>query len=157
MPLPNSLLQRIKDSTKDRLTRRLLPNTTTDSSEEKVPDTLVNNIKQNIKNKILNLSPVQRELLNPNKVLDPATLRYRIRYSAQAHLVLYLKYNDVWRGVQGYSYRMRGKPVVLGGPPTMLFYGFCMLHNEIHAFKMDKIQGCVVSDQSYTPKWKIEL
>ena len=191
MPKWNSgFLDRLKDVAKERLDQRLRQELTPDiqapelggqpvPGEENVPQGLLSKIKRTVKDKVLQLSPVQQRMLDDNAPLDEATIRYRIQYAGQNHLLLLMRYNNQWRHVEPYSYRTHGQPdkgavtrrrqqierartdpsVVIEPMPkkTILFYGFCRVHDEIHAFDPKKIQGLIVTEQVFQPRWPIEV
>lgn len=162
MPLPPKFLQRIKDRALDKILERVDDSYAVDDGrqekdEEELPTSFVDRIRTRVEQKLLQLSPTQRALLNPARALDQPTLRFRVRYCAQNRLLAMVRYNNVWRMVAVYSYRMNGKPAHPGGPATLRLYGECMLHAEIHSFVPEKITGFVVTDTTYNPKWPIEI
>lgn len=125
--------------------------------KEKVAPGFWEKIKDKTREKLRDFSPIQRRLLDPRAPLDEPTIKYRIRYAGQSHLLLYMLYNDQWRHVEPYSYRYRGKPKNPQGKKELLFFGYCRPHDEIHAFKLEKIQGLIVTDEPFTPRWPIEV
>lgn len=160
MPLlPKNLLQRIKDEAVRKVDKRVrqelapsVPDTEVEKSES-LPQTFVDKIKQ----KVQDIAPVQNLMLDPDAPLDLPTIKYRIRFAGQRRLLLLMTYNDEVRHVEPYSYRYRGKPKIPGGKSTLLFYGFCRIHNKIHAFDLEKIEGLIVTNEPYRPRWTIEV
>ena len=88
-------------------------------------------------------------------VLGPASgknaIMHRIQTAARNKVLLYMQYNNTWRHVEPYSYRYRSA----GLQP--LFFGHCVLHDEIHAFRIDRIQDVEVTDRPFTPRHTIEI
>lgn len=75
----------------------------------------------------------------------------RIHQAARTRTLLYMYYNNTWRHVEPYSFRMRSR----GQQP--LFYGYCQLHNTIEAYRIDRIQDIRNTARPYTPRWSIEI
>ena len=162
-------LTRIKDQALGRIEQRVrqelapsvsappLGDATEPPEEEEVTPGLLSRIKEQVRKKIVQLGPVQQRLLDPRAPLDEATIKFRIQYAGQNHLLLFMRYNNQWRHVSGYSWRTSGKPDHAGGPKTLRFYGWCHIHDEIHSFVPGKIQGLIVTDIPFQPKWPIEL
>lgn len=163
-------LSRIKDQALGRIEQRvrkeLAPEVTApplggatnpEDEPEGVQPGFLNRIKQEVKKRVVRLGPVQQRMLDPQQPLDDATIRFRIQYAGQNHLLLFLRYNNQWRHVEPYSYRASGKPDAPGGPRTLRFYGFCLIHDKIHSFVPGKIQGLVVTDITFPEKWPIEV
>lgn len=147
--------------------------------EEQVDPGLLGRIKQRVKERVNQLTPVQQRMLDPRGPLDEATIKYRIQYAGQNHLLLFIKYNNQWRHVEPYSYRTSGTPNPAAAakyrqqverarsdPSTVIpprpkreirFYGFCRIHDEIHSFKLERIEGCIVTDLTFQPRWPIEV
>lgn len=158
--IKNQTVDRAVDKVKERIRKELapdVPETSADVPEEPLATSFTERIKKKVKDTVSNLSPAQEMMLDPNAPLDMETLKYRIQYAGRNHLLLYLTYNDQPRHVEPYSYRMRGKPKQPGGPQTLLFFGYCRIHDSIHAFKLDGISSCVVTDQPFQPRWTVEL
>lgn len=160
MPPPGSFgkdfLKRIKERTQSRVQRELSPTPTNVPNIggvplETVPKGLGQRIKEKVRQTISDSAPVANRFLDPRRALDPETVRYRIRYAGGSLLLLFMNYNNEWRFVEPYSYRVSPKT------KKLLFFGFCRLHNSIHAFYPEKIQGLIVTDQSYRPRWTVEL
>jgi hypothetical protein len=156
-----SFFDRIKTQVSQRVRQELAPGAF-DGSQELAPDeqldsSFLGRIKKTVTDKLRGLSFVQRRMLDPQSPLDDATIRFRIHYAGMNHLLLLMRYNNQWRHVEPYSYRARGKPSAPGGKPVLLFYGYCRIHDEIHAFRPDKIQGLIVTDQVFQPRWPIEV
>lgn len=159
-------LQRIKEQVADRvesrIRRELAPETPTpgtpgEEDEESLPAEFLGRIKEEAKRRLLKLSPIQRRLLDPTQPLDEPTKKYRIHFAGENRTLLYLSYNGQYRHVEPYSYRLSGKPEFPGGPRTLLFYGYCRLHDEIHAFKLGKIKDMVTTNETFRPRWEIEV
>lgn len=100
-----------------------------DSNDEHVPD---NSIDQ---------GPVQ----------GADQLMYRIRKGARERTKLWVKYNNTWRHIEPYSFRYRSK----GMQP--LFFGWCELHDEIHSFRLDRMQDIHNTDRPFAPRFDIEI
>ena len=83
--------------------------------------------------------------------LDVATIKYRIRMAGRLHVLLLMRYNGVVRHVEPYSFRVKRE----GAEP--LFYGHCRLHDHIEAYRLDRIEGCWVTDEPFMPRWPIEV
>lgn len=64
--------------------------------------------------------------------------------------LILLKYNNVWRMVEVYSYRKKKNP-------EPLLYIFCLLHNEWHSIYHSRVQGMVMTDETFTPRYPIEV
>lgn len=116
-----------------------------------------NQVKQKVKKQVVQLGPVQQRLLDPQAPLDDATIKFRISYAGQNRLLLFLNYGGQWRHVEPMSYRTSGKPDHPGGPRTLRFYGWCLIHDQTHSFIPGKIKGLIVTDIPFTPKYPIEL
>jgi hypothetical protein len=87
------------------------------------------------------------EILRANSASNEA----KISYAGQNHLLLNMTYGGVNRFVEPYSYRVSGKKGALR------FYGYCLLHKEIHSFVPSKIQELHITDQVFLPRWPVEL
>lgn len=158
--VPSKFFDRIKNRVEDRIKRELSPQipetpTEDDVPEEEVAKGLGDRIKQKVKEKVKKLAPVEEYLLDPKKPLDDPTIKYRIRYAGANKVLLYMLYGGQWRFVESYSYRLRGT----SGKSKLLFYGWCLLHQKIHCFRLDKIQGLLVTNIPYSPRngWDIEV
>lgn len=193
-------LQRIKDVALQRIDKRIRQELAPDISapplggyqqpgqgqqddldapnDEMSPD-FYQRIKNKVKDKARQLSPIQQRLLNPEAPLDLPTIKYRIEYAAQNNLLLLMSYNGQQRQVESYSYRTSGTadPAAQAkydqaverarsDPSTKVppqpkreirFYGFCLLHNKIHAFKLEKIDSLIVTNIVYRARWTIEI
>jgi len=147
--------------------------------DEEVSEGFADRIKNRVRDKLRTMGPVQRRLLDPNAPLDMPTIKYRIQYAAQNKLMILMSYNGQWRQVEPYSYRMSGTadPVsqaaydaavakARSDPSTHVppkpkreerFYGYCRIHNKIHSFKPNKIEGLLVTDIAYSPRWPVEF
>ena len=174
-------LERIKEEALSRAENRIKREFETPTEEavavpqkEVLPKGLVDRIKQTVKQKVVepvkgeaadllsNLSVIQRRMLDPRSSLDEPTIKYRIKYAGQNHLLLYMLYNGQWRYVEAYSYRTKGKntkPRKDGQKPKpkLLFYGWCRIHNKIHAFDLSKIKGLIVTNITYNERYPIEV
>jgi hypothetical protein len=160
---PNRLKQRldeVQQGVQDQFKQTLAPQVPepeqefgTDIPHEHVDDSFAAKIKERVRQ----IPEIQRRMLDPQAALSPETIRYRIRYAGQNRLLLLMQYNSTWRHVEPYSYRWRGKTEGATSKKSLRFFGFCKAHNKIHAFKPDKIQGLIVTDQSFQPRWPIEL
>lgn len=122
---------------------------------EVVEPSFAQRIKQRIVERVQRLAPVQRRLLDPNRALDEATIKYRIRYAGESRLLLHMLVNGQWRHVEPYSYRMNGRGAQ--GQKELRFYGYCRLHDQIHSFNLKKIHGLVVTNLPFNPRWPIEV
>lgn len=92
-----------------------------------------------------------RDPLLEGPVTDAPTLMYRIRHAARTRTLLHMKYNNTWRHVEPYSFRYRSKGV------QPLFYGFCLLHDTIEAYRIDRIQDLQTTDRPFAPRWTVEI
>ena len=85
----------------------------------------------------------------------PATgvdqIMYRIRLAGRTTTKLHMKYNNTWRHVDPYSFRYRSR----GMQP--LFYAWCELHDEIHSFRIDRIQDVHNTDRPFAPQYPVEI
>lgn len=164
--LGKDFLQRIRDSAisrvEQRVKRELAPQVSAPPiggapPVEDVNQSFLSRIKDQVKQKVTTLGPVQRRLLDPNATLDEPTIRYRIQYAGQNRQLLLMTYGGSARLVEPYSWRASGKPDHPGGPRTLRFYGYCQLHGTVHSFNPKKIQGLLISDRTFTERWPIEL
>lgn len=91
--------------------------------------------------------------------LDLPTIRGRIGQAGRLGVLLLMKYNGVWRHVEPYSFRIKTSESKKGAAPrkTEFFYGYCRLHDEIHSFRMEKIEGLYITDEKFTPRWVVEV
>jgi len=78
-------------------------------------------------------------------------IMYRIRKGARERTKLWVKYNNTWRHLEPYSFRYRSK----GMQP--LFYAWCELHDEIHSFRIDRIQDIHNTDRPFAPRHDVEI
>lgn len=92
---------------------------------------------------------IDHQLIGP--VSGLAQVMHRIRVAGRERVLLYMKYNNSWRHVEPYSFRMRSKGV------QPLFYGWCLLHDEIHSFRVDRIQDIHVTDRPFMPRDTVEI
>lgn len=135
-------------------------------SVEPEPDAADPGFAQRLKNWVQNHpfkrrpSPAPQQvvppLLDPKRSLDMETIKYRIRYAGANRTKLYMKYNGHWRMVEPYSYRARGQKDA-NGHHKLMFFGFCLSHDKIHMFDLDRIEGLLVTDETFTPQWTIEV
>jgi hypothetical protein len=155
-----SFLDRIKNQVTERIEKRVRQELTPDinapfigeaPAAEDLDKPFLQRIKHTVKEKLKGLSPIQRFMLDPSVVLDDATIKYRIQYAGQNHLLLFMKYNNQWRHVEPMSYRISPKT------KKLLFFGWCRIHDEVHSFRPERIQGLIVTDQVFTPRYPIEL
>lgn len=72
-----------------------------------------------------------------------------IRRAAKRRILLNMEYNGVTRYVEAYSFRP--------GKHGVLFYGYCLTHNEIHSFYIHRIGKVEVTDIPFSPRWAVEL
>lgn len=123
------------------------------------------------------LSQYVEKVLSSNKV-DPDTgllippfppqrptsledVKARIQWAGRNRRVVIVHYVDVHgvphahRDMEGYSYRYRAKQ----DRHVPLFYGWCRLHNEIHAMKLQGMTDVQFKDEAYTPRngWPVEF
>jgi hypothetical protein len=82
---------------------------------------------------------------------DLATANLMVRQAGKQAVLLAVKYNGQWRHMEPYSFRRRSA----GGEP--LFYAFCRLHDEIHSIYLSRVEGLMVTDIPFSPRWPIEL
>ena len=131
--------------------RSPLEDASSPDKDEGLLPSLSRRIKEKVRERLQDSAPVRNRMLDPSAELDDATIRYRIRYAGKNNLLLLMTYNGQTRHVEPYSYRARAK----GG--GLLFYGYCRIHDKIHAFKPSKIQGLVVTQEPFAPRWPVEL
>lgn len=105
----------------------------------------------------LESTPIVDRLLDAKTPLSDAVLKYRIQYAGSNALLLFITYNGIARYVEPYSYRVNGKPLTPGGPRTLRLYAYCRTHNTISSFDPKKISQCLVTEQPFRNRWKIEL
>lgn len=158
--LPPNLLSRIKEqslkSLKQRIKEEIAPITPDEEppEAEEVPQGLSDRIRSVVKDKLSNLPGIQERMLDPTKEnIDLPTIKYRLAYAGRNRLLVLMRYNGQNRHVEPYSWRLRGKQ------KRLYFFGFCRIHDKIHMFKPEKIQGCIVTDELYRPRnnWRVEL
>ncbi len=91
--------------------------------------------------------------------LDVPTIRARIGQAGRLGVLLLLKYNGVWRHCEPYSFRVRDLKTKKNQAPRKaeFFFGYCRLHDEIHAFRMERIEGVYITDIKFTPRWVVEV
>ena len=134
MPLnPKGLSKGLFDRIKERV-RDLFNQTPGNESAEQVADEL-------------QVPPEQAQ----GPASDIPTMLMRIRYAGRTSTLLYMKYNNTWRNVEPYSFRYRSK----GMQP--LFYGYCLLHNSIEAYRIDRIQDVRVTNQPFSARWSVQV
>lgn len=92
-----------------------------------------------------------RDPLLEGPMTDAPVLMYRIRHAARTKTLLWMKYNNTWRHVEPYSFRYRSR----GMQP--LFFGWCQLHDEIHSFRLDRVQDIQTTDRVFNPRETIEI
>ena len=92
---------------------------------------------------------IDRQLIGPVSGIDQ--IMYRIRVAGRERTLLWMKYNSTWRHVEPYSFRARSR----GMQP--LFYGWCELHDEIHSFRIDRIQDIHTTDRPFAPRFPVEI
>lgn len=76
----------------------------------------------------------------------------RFQEAGRKRVLILMLYNNMWRHVEPYSFRNKGK-----GPGGILMFGWCRLHNEIHSFRPDRVQGMVLTDERFSPRWTVEF
>jgi hypothetical protein len=81
--------------------------------------------------------------------LDKAEIIHMIRTAGRQGVLLHMRYNNVWRHVEPYSFR--------SGKQGILVYGHCLIHNDTHSFYLHKIQGLQLTETPFAPRWTIEL
>jgi predicted DNA-binding transcriptional regulator YafY len=90
------------------------------------------------------------------RLVGPATgidqIMYRIRLAGRTRTLLWMKYNNSQRFVEPYSFRARANP-----GPQPLFFGWCGLHDEIHSFRIDRIQDVHNTDRPFAPRFPVEI
>jgi len=92
------------------------------------------------------------EVMQPVKraeYISEASMIHLIRESANHKLLVYMLYNNMWRYVEPYSFRT--------GKSGILFFGFCLTHNDIHSFYVHRIQELQPTQIPYNPRWIIEF
>lgn len=152
-------MDRIKQNVGPALNKTLAPRVNEPSywgSDAPKEESLSQSFLNRIKEKAENVPVIQNRLLDARAPLDENLIKYRIRYAGSSNFLLLMRYNNVWRNVEPYSYRWRGAKDEKGRK-RLLFFGFCLAHNQIHAFRLDKIQGLIVTDQTYSPRWRVEV
>jgi hypothetical protein len=75
----------------------------------------------------------------------PSDYRAMITHAGQTRTKLLMKYNGQYRHVIPLSFRFKSR----GTQP--LLYGECLLHHgNLHAFRLDRIQGLWNTDETFT-------
>jgi len=54
--------------------------------------------------------------------------------------------NEGWREIEPYSFR-----------PGNIFYGYDIKKGGIRSFKLERIVGIKITDNSYIPQWEVEF
>lgn len=158
--LAPGFLQRLQDAATQRIRneyREKLPDAgdTSVPKKEEVAPGLLTRIKRKILDQYGDLTGAEERLLDPNIKVDIPLIKYRIRFAGQRRLLLWMYYNDQWRFVEPYSYRYETPS---GSNTKMIyFYGYCRIHDRIHKFRLDRIQGLRVLDETFAPRWPIEV
>lgn len=123
---------------------------------------LIERIRQRIKTEFGGASSPETQAHVEDTLSDPrlrgpatdvAAIMFRIRFAARTRTLLWMKYNNDWRHVEPYSFRFRSA----GMQP--LFMAYCEMHEEIHSFRIDRIQDVHNTDRPYAPRngWVIEI
>lgn len=92
---------------------------------------------------------VDKRLIGPADGIDQ--IMYRVRYGGRTNTKLWMKYNNTWRHVEPYSFRYRSA----GMQP--LFFAWCDLHDEIHSFRIDRIQDIHTTGRPFSPRFAVEI
>jgi len=83
--------------------------------------------------------------------LSQQEILLRFQEGGRGRVLVLMLYNNVWRHVEPYSFRFRAKG------PNPLMYGWCRVHNEIHSFRVDRVQGIGLTDERYAPRFPVEF
>ena len=156
MPRGPGIYERIKQRL-DQLTQSLsgqMPQDAPDASTAHgVEDTLTPGLWGRIKERVKGLFPdaEQKPAAVPITGLSSSEVLQRFQQGGRGRVLLLMKYNNVWRHVEPYSFRQRSK-----GPQPLL-YGYCRLHNTIEAYRVDRVQGLALTDEPYSPRWAVEF
>jgi len=165
---PTGISDKLWDKIKNRVRREESGSPVEGGTGPEDPDIdpgLWGKIKKRVKDLLGPEAPKKQDPLKEGP-LDQETIRYRIQTAGRLNVLLLMRYNGQLRHVEPYSFRVkRKKPKGKGPlsfyddfrPITEYFYGFCLLHSEIHAFKMDKIEEIYLTDQKYSPRWIVEF
>lgn len=151
MPLRPGLLDRIRQEIDKRVRTELTPEGPADYADEAIAPGLGQRIKDKIKEKLTELSPIQKRLLDPNAPLDLATLKWRARYCGKNSVLALVKYNNMIRHCEVYSWRYNGKN------KSLRLFMYCRAHDSIHSFNPNKIQAFLVTSIPYRARWTIEF
>ena len=148
-----SFLERLKQQVNQRVRREFTPQTQDRDtrSPEQLPKGFGDRLKKTVQDYASKLSPVQERLLDPSAPLDQSTIKYRIRFAGKNNVLLFMRYNGQDRHVEPYSFRMNGKN------KKLRFFGLCRVHDAIHSFNPDKIQGLIVTNIPFNPRWPVEF
>lgn len=119
--------------------------------EEQVPQDFLSRMKRTVTETVSKVPTVQKYMLDPSKSLDLATIKWRARYAGQKRLLVWMTYNGHPRHVEIYSWRYSGKNKALR------LYGHCRIHDQIHSFNPNKIQGFTVTNAGFSPRWRVEV
>lgn len=159
MPKLNpSLLQRIVDRVKQEFTPTRAPaqqpqqpqdpakTTNPAAPDETLPPGLLERIKQRVQD----VFKAPQVSVLPSAPPSVAAQRAMIHLAGQRSVCLVIKYNNQWRLMEPYSFR-RGK----GGEPR--FFCWCRLHDSIHGIYLSRVQGMVLANEGFAPRWTVEV
>lgn len=82
--------------------------------------------------------------------LDMGQRLAMINQAGDGNFLLEVLYNNVFRLVEPYSLRTTG-----AGNVNLM--GHCLIHDHIHAFRIDKIQAMTISTSKFSPRWTVEV
>lgn len=88
-----------------------------------------------------------------NERLDVPTVKARFAEAGRLGVMVLMNYNNVWRLVEPYSFRVKNK----NGKTSEWLFGFCRLHETIEMYRPEKVQGINITDQKYSSRWTVEF
>ena len=65
------------------------------------------------------------------------------------------QYRNVIRDVEPYSFRRKYNKKQHRS--YYYFYAYCLLHNQIHSFRLDRLNSAEILSSNYSPRWEVEL
>lgn len=65
------------------------------------------------------------------------------------------QYRNVVRDVEPYSFRRKYNKKQHRS--YYYFYAFCLMHNKIHSFRLDRLNSAVILSNKFNPRWEVEI
>ena len=65
------------------------------------------------------------------------------------------QYRNVVRDVEPYSFRRKYNKKQHRS--YYYFYAFCLMHNQIHSFRLDRLKSAVILNNKFNPRWEVEI